>query len=47
MLRQPGTHKGELRTSKRRLTMPIANMQELTVHELCEVYDAELRFVEG
>jgi ferritin-like metal-binding protein YciE len=27
--------------------MPIANMQELTVHELCEIYDAEHRFVEG
>jgi ferritin-like metal-binding protein YciE len=27
--------------------MPIANMQELTVHELCELYDAEHRFVEG
>ncbi len=27
--------------------MPITNMQELTVHELCEIYDAEHRFVEG
>ena len=27
--------------------MPIANMQELAVHELCEIYDAEHRFVEG
>lgn len=27
--------------------MTIANMQELTVHELCELYDAEHRFVEG
>ncbi len=27
--------------------MPITNMQELTVHELCELYDAEHRFVEG
>jgi ferritin-like metal-binding protein YciE len=27
--------------------MPIANMQELSVHELCELYDAEHRFVEG
>ncbi len=27
--------------------MPIANMQELAVHELCELYDAEHRFVEG
>ncbi len=27
--------------------MPIANMQELSVHELCELYDAEHRFLEG
>ncbi len=27
--------------------MPIANTQELAVHELCELYDAEHRFVEG
>jgi|SRR5215208_6984252 len=27
--------------------MPISNMQELAVHELCELYDAEHRFVEG
>lgn len=27
--------------------MPIANTQELFVHELCEVYDAEHRFTEG
>ncbi len=27
--------------------MPITNMQELSVHELCELYDAEHRFVEG
>lgn len=28
-------------------TVPIANTQELFVHELCEVYDAEHRFIEG
>jgi ferritin-like metal-binding protein YciE len=27
--------------------MPIANAQELFVHELGEVYDAEHRFIEG
>ena len=27
--------------------MPIANMQELSVHELRELYDAEYRFLEG
>ncbi len=27
--------------------MPIADTQELFVHELCEVYDAEHRFIEG
>ena len=27
--------------------MPLANMQELAVHELCEIYDAEHQFVEG
>lgn len=27
--------------------MPIANVQELLVHELCELYDAEHRFLEG
>lgn len=27
--------------------MPIANTQDLFVHELCEVYDAEHRFTEG
>ncbi len=27
--------------------MPIADTQELFVHELCEVYDAERRFIEG
>jgi ferritin-like metal-binding protein YciE len=27
--------------------MPIASTQDLFLHELCEVYDAEHRFVEG
>lgn len=27
--------------------MPIANTQELLLHELCELYDAEHRFLEG
>ena len=27
--------------------MPIANMQGLAVHELCKLYDAEYRFLEG
>ena len=27
--------------------MPIANMQQLSVHELCELYDAEHQFLEG
>ena len=27
--------------------MPIANVQELFVHELCELYDAERRFLQG
>ena len=27
--------------------MPIANTQELATHELCELYDAEHRFIEG
>lgn len=27
--------------------MPITNTQELFLHELCEIYDAEHRFVEG
>jgi ferritin-like metal-binding protein YciE len=27
--------------------MPIANAQELFVHELCEIYDAEHQFIEG
>lgn len=27
--------------------MPVANTQELLLHELCELYDAEHRFLEG
>ncbi|MCA1738530.1 MAG: ferritin-like domain-containing protein [Actinobacteria bacterium] len=27
--------------------MPITNVQELFVHELCEIYDAEHRFLDG
>lgn len=32
---------------RRRIAMPIANTRELLLHELCELYDAEHRFLEG
>jgi ferritin-like metal-binding protein YciE len=33
--------------SQRRSTVPITNTQELFLHELAEIYDAEHRFLEG